>query len=104
MQAPLPYNPGAPRHDEPLMSYPGTALRLHVPLTYFCTQYLITPSNQQKLQALEYQSGDKLVENLEENEWKGEAKFSALGWCGFLAAHRQFCESMKEGLWDTMPQ
>ena len=97
------FNPATPRHEEPVISSPGIALRLRVPLPNFCTRYFISDSNQQKLQELEYQPGDKLVENLEEKEWKEGAKFSAHGWRGFLAAHRQFCEDVKEGLWNTVP-
>jgi hypothetical protein len=43
------------------------------------------------------------MENLEEKEWKKGAKFSTLGWRGFLVVHRQFYEDMKEGLWATVP-
>jgi hypothetical protein len=97
------FNPATPRHEEPVISSPGIALRLRIPLANFCTRYFISDSDQQKLQELEYRPGDKLVENLEEKEWKEGAKFSALGWRGFLAAHRQFCEDVKEGLWNTVP-
>jgi hypothetical protein len=64
----------------------------------------VTSSNQKKLEELEYQPGDKLVENLEEKEWKEGAKFSALGWRGFLVAHRQFCADVKAGLWNSVSQ
>jgi hypothetical protein len=92
---PVPHfnNLAAPHHEEPVIKSPGTALRLRVPLTNFCTRYFISDSDQQKLQELEYRPGDKLVENLEEKGWK---EFSTLGWQGFLAAHRQFCEDVKK--------
>src|SRR5882762_4824702 len=97
------FDPAAHRREEPVISSPGIAFRLRVPLTDFCTRYFISDSDQRKLQELEYRPGDKLVENLEEKEWKDGAKFSALGWRGFLAAHRQFCEDVKEGLWNVVP-
>jgi hypothetical protein len=103
MQPVLHFNPATPCHEEPVISSPGITLWLHVPLTNFCTRYFISDSDQQKLQELEYQPGDKSVKNLEEKEWKEGAKFSALGWRGFLAAHRQFCKDVKEGLWNTVP-
>jgi hypothetical protein len=93
---------GAPRHEEPVIKSPGTALRLRVPLANFCTRYFISDSDQQKLLELEYRPVDKLVENLEEKEWKEGVKFSTLGWRGFLAAHRQFCEDVKDNLWNTV--
>jgi len=49
---------------------------------------------------LEYEPGNRVVETLEEREWK-EVKFSVLGWRSFLAAHRKFVKDVKEGVWDT---
>jgi len=82
-----------------MMSSPGVALRLKVSLVEFCDKYEIPESNREKLKELEYVPGDKLVEKLGEPEWRGIAKFSVLGWQGFLAAHRQFLLDVKEGRW-----
>ena len=40
-----------------------------------------------------------LVEKLGEAEWRGVAKFSVLGWQGFLAAYQHFLLDVKEGWW-----
>jgi len=48
---------------------------------------------------LEYEPGNRVVETLEEREWKG-VKFSVLGWRSFLAAHHKFAKDMKAGVWD----
>jgi hypothetical protein len=69
-------------------------------LADFCARYHISDSNQQKLAELEYEPGNKMVESLDEKEWKHGVKFSALGWGGFLAAHRKFCRDIKNGAWD----
>ena len=82
-----------------MMSSPGVALRLKVSLVEFCDKYEISESNREKLKELEYIPGDKLVEKLGDAEWRGIAKFSVLGWQGFLAAHQQFLLDVKEGRW-----
>ena len=81
------------------LSSPGTALAPRVPLADFCVQYHISNANQQKFTELEYEPGNKMVESLDEKEWK-QVKFSALGWSGFLAAHRKFCRDIKNGMWE----
>jgi hypothetical protein len=57
--------------------------------------------NREKLKDLEYVPGNKLVEKLGEAEWRGIAKFSVLGWQGFLVAHQQFLLDVKEDRWAT---
>ena len=84
-----------------MVSSPGTALRLKVSLAKFCDRYEISELNCERLKDLEYVPGNKLVEKLGEAEWRGIAKFSVLGWQGFLAAHRQFLLDVKEGRWDN---
>ena len=83
------------------MSSPGVALRLKVSLVEFCDKYNISESNCEKLKELEYVPGDKLVEKLGDAEWIGIAKFSVLGWQGFLAVHRQLLLDVKEGQWPS---
>ena len=102
---PMPYHQhlAVQPQTEPLISSPGVAVHLHVPLSAFCTHYHISSIDEKKLQdVIEYQPGNKLVENLTEKTWgKGEngAQFGELGWNTFLVAHRKFCEDAKAGLW-----
>lgn len=49
---------------------------------------------------LEYKPGNKMVESLDEQEWRHGVKFTALGWNGFLAAHKKFCRDVKSGIWE----
>ena len=87
----------------PLISSPGVAVRLHVPLSEFCAHYPISSVDEKNLQdVIEYQPGNELVENLSEKTWgKGEngAQFGELGWNMFLVAHWKFCNDAKAGLW-----
>jgi len=53
-----------------------------------------------KLAELEYEPGDKIVESLEENDWKS-VSFSVIGRKRFLAAHRQFRKDLKTGVLDA---
>ena len=54
----------------------------------------MSDSDQAKLAELQYEPSDKIVESLEENDWKS-ASFSVIGRKRFLAAHRQFRKDMK---------
>ena len=102
---PMPYNydPAAQPWHEPLISSPGVAVCLRVSLADFCSRYGISAADEKKLRdVIEYQPGNKLVENLQEKTWgKGEngAQFGELGWNTFLVAHRKFCEDVKAGVW-----
>jgi hypothetical protein len=79
---------------------PRATAALKVPLANFCTRYGINDANQAKLLELEYEPGNRVVETLEEWEWKG-VKFSVLGWRSFLTVHHKFVKDMKVGVWDT---
>ena len=74
-----------------------------MPLSEFSAHYHISSVDEKKLQdVIEYQPGNKLVENLLEKTWgKGEngAQFGELGLNMFLVDHRKFCEDAKAGLW-----
>lgn len=102
----MPYNydlASQPWH-EPLILSPGVAVHLHVSLADFCSHYGISTADEKKLRdVIEYQPGNKLVENLQEKTWgKGEngAQFGKLGWNTFLVAHQKFCEDVKAGVWE----
>ena len=70
-----------------------------VSLTDFCAKYRLTTQTQDKLAALDYTPGNKLVESLSEADWK-EAGLSVLASRSFLAAHRKFCEVIRKGTWE----
>ena len=72
----------------------------NISLADFCSRYKISDSDQAKLAELEYEPGDKIVESLEENDWKS-VSFSVIGRKRFLAAHRQFRKDLKTGVWDA---
>ena len=57
---------------------PGDALHLKVPLEVLCDCYNVSALDQEKLAALEYKPGNKVVERLTREDW-AVVKFSALG-------------------------
>jgi hypothetical protein len=98
---PPPAGTPVPRSTEPSSTFssPGAAVTRNVSLDSFCTKYGISDSDKQKLLGIEYKPGNKIVESLQDSEWR-TAGFSVLGWKGFLAAHRKFCQAVKEDKWE----
>ncbi|KAF9245011.1 hypothetical protein BU15DRAFT_59174 [Melanogaster broomeanus] len=88
-----------PMHNPPSpMSSPSATTSHHVTLETFCTRYMISTKDSERLAALEYMPGNRLVEHLSEADWKA-AGFSILGWRGFLYAHGKFCKAIRDGSW-----
>lgn len=71
-----------------------------VSLNEFCQFYKISDSDQEKLSLLEVELGDRRCEELGEEDWKNDAKFSKLGWERFKEKHARFCEDVKKGVWN----
>jgi len=90
----------APQNNSPFSS-PGQALRLRVSLQDFCAHYEISKADEEKLAQLKYKPGNNAVLKLEHSDWK-EVGLTALGWQGFLDAHKAFICDVRAGVWDRV--
>lgn len=72
-----------------------------ISITEFCTYYKIPDSDRDKLVSLEIELGDRRCEQLGEDEWKGDGKFTKLAWDRFKEKHARFCTDIANGLWDV---
>jgi len=71
----------------------------NVSLDAFCSKYNISTADNAKLDVIEYQPGNRIVESLEDRDWQ-TAGFSVLGWHSFLAVHWPFRKAVKDGTWE----
>ncbi|PPQ80784.1 hypothetical protein CVT24_011488 [Panaeolus cyanescens] len=82
-------------------SQPQSPANFQIPdisLGAFCERYGISGRDQERLEKLEYQPGDKL-DALEESDWKNFAGFTSLSWQRILEKTRQFVQDVRNGLW-----
>ncbi|KAJ8584983.1 hypothetical protein M405DRAFT_844819 [Rhizopogon salebrosus TDB-379] len=77
---------------------PGITMKHSVTLEAFCTRYLISAADSEKLSKLEYNPGNRIVETLTVADWQS-AGFTVLSWRTFLSHHRKFCDAIIAGTW-----
>ncbi|PPQ76455.1 hypothetical protein CVT24_013349 [Panaeolus cyanescens] len=82
-------------------SQPQSPAKLQLPdvsLSAFCDHYGISTRDQERLERLEFQPGDKL-DSLDEADWKNFAGFTSLSWQRILEKTRQFLRDVQMGVW-----
>ena len=69
-----------------------------VSLSAFCQRYNINATDQERLEKLEYQPGDK-IDGLPEADWKILAGFTSLSWRRIVDKNSNFICDARNGLW-----
>lgn len=70
----------------------------NVTLMAFCERYNINATDQQRLEKLEFQPGDK-IDNLPDDDWKTFAGFTSLSWRRIVDKNGIFLRDARNGLW-----
>ncbi|KAG1718499.1 hypothetical protein EDB19DRAFT_1983441 [Suillus lakei] len=92
--------PAAPSAQLSSSEYPspGVITKHSVTLESFCSKFLVSPSDSEKLTKLGYSPGNHVVESLVETDWISVG-FTVLGWHTFLSHHHKFCDAIIAGTW-----
>ncbi|KAF8151377.1 hypothetical protein B0H34DRAFT_861891 [Crassisporium funariophilum] len=70
----------------------------NVSLPAFCERYNVNAVDQERLEKLEFQPGDK-INTLPEAKWKTFAGFTSLSWCRILDKNHMFVHNARTGQW-----
>lgn len=69
-----------------------------VSLVAFCERYSINAMDQERLEKLEFQPGDK-IDNLSDDDWKTFAGFTSLSWRRIIEKNQTFIRDARSGVW-----
>jgi hypothetical protein len=84
-----------------VLSAPQSPAKFQLPdvsLAAFCQRYSVNATDQERLEKLEYQPGDK-IDNLPEDDWKTFAGFTSLSWRRIVDKNYTFVRDARNGHW-----
>ena len=84
-----------------VLSAPQSPAKFQLPdvsLAAFCQHYSVNAIDQERLEKLEYQPGDK-IDSLPEDDWKTFAGFTSLSWRRIIEKNYSFVHDAQNGHW-----
>lgn len=85
-------------------SAPASPIRLaRISFDEFCSFYGVSETDKGRLTELEYQPGNRAIEQMDKAEWSSVG-FKFLSWSNILTVHRKFISDVKSGAWDHIMQ
>ncbi|KAJ4467504.1 hypothetical protein C8R41DRAFT_871376 [Lentinula lateritia] len=85
-------------------SAPASPIRLaRISSDEFCSFYGVSETDKGRFTELEYQPGNRAIEQMEKAEWLS-VSFKFLLWSNILTVYRKFISDVKSGAWDHIMQ